>query len=240
MALWLAGGWISVFACPRLTARCPGWPFWSRPRLFLLWQLPLLRGGSDTDLSDDSSDSDCSAASASDSEPAPSAKAHRPAQSVPPLEAFLQKAGGAPTYYPAGWGPWCLSWGWFGLGVALGALAAGIILFLGLPHQHGAASDAPFPLVGARPRSTSWPARQSELQALATQAGAPAEGLLCRLLREALATEPPPPQPAAHICPSIAPAAAPRLRRRPRALTTDNANGRVTPAEGVRQTGTSI
>ena len=67
---------------------CPGCLLWSRSLLCLRWQLPLhlLRV---TPTPTFRSDSDCSAASASDSEPASAAKASRPAQSAPPLEAFL-------------------------------------------------------------------------------------------------------------------------------------------------------
>ena len=70
------------------------------------------------------------------------------------VHATMACTGGAPTYYCAGWGPWCSSWGWFGLGMALGALAAGVILLFGLPHQHvapPATPPSPWHSRGARP-----------------------------------------------------------------------------------------
>ena len=101
----------------------------------------------------------------------------------------------------------------------------------------GAASDAPFSSaqsrgarLGSRGRRTC--RATSPRDTSGGPGRVPAEELLCRLLREALATEPPPPPPTAHTRPSIAPAAAQRLRRlrrRPRALTADQTNGRLSP-----------
>ena len=99
-------------------------------------------------------------------------------------------AGATPAYYPPGWGPWCLSWGWFCLGVLSGAAATAFLVRRTMPiRPHAAATlSSPPPWHVAATHVLSCAAGgPAELKALATQAGTSPEDLFCNLLREATA-----------------------------------------------------
>ena len=95
--------------------------------------------------------------------------------------------GAAPSYYTPGFGPWPLAWGWCVMGAFVGALVsiAALLLVVG-----------PGALLAARPRDADTAAAEvlrayaaggeSEVQALAAQAGEPPLDMLCKLLAAAL------------------------------------------------------
>ncbi|CAJ1357929.1 unnamed protein product, partial [Effrenium voratum] len=103
-----------------------------------------------------------------------------------PLHAALVCTGSSPSYFPSGWGPCCLCWGWFLLGAGL-SVAGTVVFFSAMPASllrfgHArptwhAAAEAVLACVSA--------GGPAELRGLAAQAGLPAEDLLCQLLREA-------------------------------------------------------
>ena len=151
--------------------------------------------------------------------------------------AALVCAGASPSYYPPGWGPWCLSWGWF----CLGALAGGLVVAVSLCLQ-STRSRSSLSLTSAQ---QMWhtaamhvlacaAGEPGELQDLATQAGTSPEDLLCRLLREATAvlngqpggspSQSRAPPPTLQAPPGL-PQADLQPRRRPRALPGRTAGG---------------
>ena len=107
--------------------------------------------------------------------------------------------GTPPTYYPPGWGPCSLCWGWFSLGCCCGIIACVALLTpwhvaqprernLPRPPQHTqtwwiAAQE----LLASVPESG-----MQELRQVATATGSTPEELLCLLLREATSSAPPP------------------------------------------------
>ena len=98
--------------------------------------------------------------------------------------AALVCTGSSPSYFPSGWGPCCLCWGWFLLGAGLG-VAGTVVFFSAMPASRlrfGHARPTWHAAAEAVLASAGGPA---ELRGLAAQAGLPAEDLLCQLLREA-------------------------------------------------------
>ena len=114
--------------------------------------------------------------------------AHTVAQLPPtckeaPAHAVIVCAGGAPRYFPPGWGPLCSCWGWFGLGALMGACFA--LLWLLCRPARGAPAPQPPWLTAAREvLDCVAEGGHAELRGLAGQAGMPVEELLCHLLRE--------------------------------------------------------
>ena len=102
--------------------------------------------------------------------------------------AVIVCAGGAPRYFPPGWGPLCSCWGWFGLGALMGACFA--LLWLLCRPARGAPAPQPPWLTAAREvLDCLAEGGHAELRGLAGQAGMPVEELLCHLLREATSAE---------------------------------------------------
>lgn len=108
--------------------------------------------------------------------------------------------GTPPTYYPPGWGPCSLCWGWFLLGCCCGMIACVALL---TPWYVAQTRERRLP---HPPHNTPtwWLAAQEllasvaegglhELRHVATASGNTPEELLCLLLREATASAPPPP-----------------------------------------------
>ena len=54
-------------------------------------------------------------------------------------------AGATPAYYPPGWGPWCLSWGWFCLGALSGAAATAFLVWRAMPIRPTCRRHGEFP-----------------------------------------------------------------------------------------------
>ncbi|CAJ1352084.1 unnamed protein product, partial [Effrenium voratum] len=97
--------------------------------------------------------------------------------------AVIVRAGGAPRYFPPGWGPLCLCWGWFGLGALMGACFA--LLWLLCRPARGAPAPQPPWLTAAREAlDCVAEGGHAELRGLAGQARMPVEELLCHLLRK--------------------------------------------------------
>ena len=134
-------------------------------------------------------------------------------------------AGATPAYYPPGWGPWCLSWGWFCLGVMSGAAATAFLVWRAMPirpHAAATASSPPPWHVAATHVLSCAAGGPAELKALATQAGTSPEDLLCNLFREATAagaTRSPPRGLPPHASPTLAtPGPQPQLQPQPQPL----------------------
>ncbi|CAJ1342652.1 unnamed protein product, partial [Effrenium voratum] len=102
--------------------------------------------------------------------------------------AVIVCAGGAPRYFPPGWGPLCSCWGWFGLGALMGACFA--LLWLLCRPARGAPAPQPPWLTAAREvLDCVAEGGHAELRGLAGQAGMPVEapdGYLLAPFQEAL------------------------------------------------------
>lgn len=106
--------------------------------------------------------------------------------------------GTPPTYYPPGWGPCSLCWGWFLLGCCCGMIACVALL---TPWSKARPREGHLP-PQAQNAPTWWIAAQEllasiadgglhELRQVATATGSTPEELLCLLLREATSSAPP-------------------------------------------------